>query len=297
MNGLAYSHLAEAVKPLIEKTDAERLRRVRSDKWIGYRRAVEILESLNELVEMDKKVRMPCLLIYGLSNNGKSSILNRFIEKSPISVNEDGDFVNWPVFDLQAPPGPDIHLFFNRILDKLFAPYNKNDSESDKLGNILQLFDDIGVKVLVIDEIQHFLAGTTTKTSKILNTIKYISNELKIPIVAAGTEMVAQLFAHDSQLANRFDREKLEVWENDEDFLQLLASYEQLLPLKQASNLVINEELADQIYEMSEGLIGEINNILVKAASTAIKTGQEKITSNILNNFRWVKPSKRKAKS
>ena len=47
----------------------------------------------------------------------------------------------------------------------------------------------INVKMLIIDEIHHVLAGPLLKQRHFLNVIKYMGNELQIPIVAAGTMM------------------------------------------------------------------------------------------------------------
>jgi hypothetical protein len=46
---------------------------------------------------------------------------------------------------------------------------------------------------------------------------------------------------------------------------------------------------------MSEGLIGELVEILTRAAVLAVKTKKEKITIDLLDKIRWVPPSQRKA--
>jgi hypothetical protein len=45
----------------------------------------------------------------------------------------------------------------------------------------------INVKMLIIDEIHHVFAGPLLKQRHFLNVIKYMGNELQIPIAAAGT--------------------------------------------------------------------------------------------------------------
>jgi hypothetical protein len=45
----------------------------------------------------------------------------------------------------------------------------------------------INVKMLIIDKIHHVLAGPLLKQRHFLNVIKYMGNELQIPLVAAGT--------------------------------------------------------------------------------------------------------------
>ena len=41
--------------------------------------------------------------------------------------------------------------------------------------------------MLIIDDVQHVLAGPTLKQRHFRNVIKYLGNELQIPIVGVGT--------------------------------------------------------------------------------------------------------------
>lgn len=74
--------------------------------------------------------------------------------------------------------------------------------------------------------------------------------------------------------------------------MNLLQSFELLLPLKKPSNLT-QESLAIKILALTEGTIGEISILLKKAAITAIESGKEHITSSILKSTGYVPPSKR----
>ncbi len=149
------------------------------------------------------------------------------------------------------------------------------------------------LKVLVIDEIHHLLAGSTEKQRGFLNVIKYLGNELQIPIVGVGTEAAKRSIATDPQLSNRFKRVELPLWKNDDDFLRLLVSFERLLPLKKPSDL-ITPQIANKLFLLSEGYLGEVSQILVEAAVLAIEKGTEKIDLTILNELKWEAPSRRR---
>ncbi|WP_197093438.1 TniB family NTP-binding protein [Nonomuraea sp. SBT364] len=64
------SHLHESAQPIARLPAAERLARVRADRWIGYTRATQALEQLHTLLDWPAKQRMPNLLVIGPSNNG-----------------------------------------------------------------------------------------------------------------------------------------------------------------------------------------------------------------------------------
>ncbi|MFP5263371.1 MAG: TniB family NTP-binding protein [Blastocatellia bacterium] len=294
------SHLNSRARAILELSDDKRIEYVRSPRWIGYARAKQILEKLDELYTHPKTHRMPNLLIVGDTNNGKTMIVNRFKKLHPHDENREGESIVVPVFVVQAPPTADESRFYEGILEKLSAPYRGTDKPFRKQFQVMSIFEKIGVRILIIDEIHNILAGSLLQQRNFRNALKYLGNELKIPIVGAGTKEAFNALQTDPQLSNRFQPAFLPRWEigdnkkSEEDpFLQLLASFESILPLRNPSNLV-DTTLALKILSMSEGLIGEISAVLISAAIKAIKTKKEIINLKILKEIDFVPPSDRK---
>jgi len=69
----------------------------------------------------------------------------------------------------------------------------------------------------------------------ILNAIRFMANDLRIPLVCLGTDEANQALMTDPQLADRFAAAELPAWEDDAAFEQLLLSFESILPLRQPS--------------------------------------------------------------
>lgn len=289
----APSHLTAATAKALSLTDAERIERIRTPRWIGYPRAKTVLGKLEDLLTYPKTHRMPNLLIVGDTNNGKTMLVERFKKLHPASDNPSGEGVSVPVLVIQAPPVPDEGRFYNTILDALFAPFKPNDRVDRKQFQAIKLLRYVGLKMLVIDEIHHVLAGNLNKQRAFLNVIKYLGNELQLPIVGVGTKDAFRAIQTDSQLANRFEPAILPLWKFDEDFLRLLKSFEMLLPLREASNLY-DTSLATTIFSMTEGHIGELAKLLAEAAVLAVERGRERIDAKLLKESGWVGPSDRK---
>lgn len=55
---------------------------IERDRWIGYPIGDAGLFRLNELYTMRARVRMPCLLIYGVSGAGKSMLPEKFMRQN-----------------------------------------------------------------------------------------------------------------------------------------------------------------------------------------------------------------------
>lgn len=286
-------HLLPKVAAYLEQPDEKRIEYIRSPRWIGHPRAQAILDRLESLLTHPKSHRMPNLLIVGDTNNGKTMLVNRFSSRHKPEDNPEGEAAIVPVLCMQAPPVPDEGRFYNAILELLFAPYKPGDRADRKQFQAIKLLKTVGLKLLIIDEIHHILAGTMTKQRAFLNVIKYLGNELQVPIVGVGTKDAFRAIQTDLQLSNRFDHALLPRWQNDDEYLRLLATFERAMPLRKASNL-IDGGLADKIYSMSEGYIGEIDRLLIEAAVKAVIKGVECIDKKILDRIVWTAPSDRR---
>ncbi|OUD34751.1 TniB family NTP-binding protein [Flavobacterium sp. FPG59] len=287
-------HLHDKTKDIINNySDSERVMSIKKPKWIGYSQANSILSRFDELLNYPVNHRMPNILLVGDSNNGKTALLNKFLKVNQSFVEEETSKLVVPVLLIQAPPEPDERRFYNTILESLFAPYNSSEKIEMKQQRVIHLLKKVELRLLIIDEIHHVLAGNLSKQRSFLNVLKFLSNELRISMVCSGTKEAFNAIQTDPQLANRFEPKVLKKWRNDEEYLRLLASFERLLPLKEES-LLIEPSISTKILAMSEGLIGEISRILELSSILAIESGLEKINKNILNNIDFVPPSDRK---
>ena len=151
----------------------------------------------------------------------------------------------------------------------------------------------MGVKMLIVDEIHHLIAGNLNKQKDFRNALKSLGNETKIVIVAAGIEDAYNAFNTDPQMSSRFTPEVLPVWKADMKFGALLATLEKRTPLKQVSNLKAPDKM-QAIHDRSEGTLGDMCDLFKELAIQAIRTGAEKITLEQINTLRWLPPSKRK---
>ncbi|MGG6229357.1 TniB family NTP-binding protein [Tenacibaculum sp. SDUM215027] len=278
---------------LVNANNDERIDLLRKNKWIGYSKALEILGKFDELKEYPRSHRMPNLLLVGESNNGKTALLQRYMAKNQASIDENTSEAIVPVLYVQAPPEPDQKRFYNTILEALLAPYKSSEKIEIRERRTFHLMRKLNVRLLIIDEIHHILAGTISKQRVFLNTLKYISNELQISLICSGTRDAFNAIQTNPQLANRFEPKILSKWNNNEEYLRLLASFERLLPLKEESFLY-EPSMAKKILSKSEGLIGEISKILELSGIFAIQNGYEKITKSIIDNIDYTSPSDRK---
>lgn len=291
---MSFDHLTTNTQKLLNLPDEERIQHIRSSRWIGYPRAQKILAKLEELLNYPKSDRMPNLLIIGDTNNGKTMLVKRFVNKYPAFDNPEGSNVIVPVLYVQCPPNPNEGRLYDVILDRLFAQFDADEKVGKKQMRVYKICKIVGLKMLILDEVQHLMAGSVRQQADFLNVLKVLGNELQIPIVAVGVREAFNAIHSDPQMSNRFELAPLPRWRlGDEEYERLLASFEALLPLKIPSYLA-DTQISNKLHAMSDGYIGELSRLLSKAAIDAINSKEEKITLKLLNKLDWIAPTKRK---
>jgi hypothetical protein len=288
-----YSHLNEAARAVVGAKDADRIRFIRAGTWLGYSRAKEVLARMEDLLDYPRITRMPNMLLVAPSFNGKTSILERFLAQHPADLDPEGETTICPVVMVESPPTPDVSAFYSRILDALMAPYKPSASAQEKYSQVKLLFRQLGVKMLILDEIHHLIAGSLNRQRDFRNALKSLGNETKVVIVAAGIEDAYTAFNTDPQMSSRFTPEELPLWRADNKFGELLATLELRTPLKRPSNLKEPGKM-QEIHTRSEGTLGDMCDLFKELAVDAIRNKAEEITIERIRSLRWVPPSKRK---
>ncbi len=285
------THLHPSVQPIARLPADERLRHVRSDRWIGYSRASEALERLETLFEWPKKQRMPNLLLLGPTNNGKSMIIEKFRRLHPPVSHAEREQVS--VLAVQMPSEPSVSRFYVALQAALGAPLRPRQRLPEMEQATLALLRAVGVRVLVIDELHNVLAGRGDTRREFLNVLRFLGNELRIPLVGVGTREAYMAIRSDDQLENRFEPFALPRWEPNDEARALLASFAAAFPLRRRS-MIDTEEMARYLLARSEGTIGEPARLLTDAAVAAIETGEEAINQRTLLVASYVGPTERR---
>lgn len=294
-NVLDLSHLTPSAQTAALLPNAERIARIRADRWIGYTRARQAIEQLEDLFTWPDRQRMQNMLLIGPTNNGKSMILERFRRQHLSYVSEDGEREVVPVLVMQMPSDPSISRFYTMLLYALHSPAMPRMRIPDLEILALRLMRLTKVRMLVIDELHNILAGGTALRSEFLNLLRFLGNELRIPLVGAGTEDAYRAIRTDDQLENRFKPFILSRWNDNEEFLSLLASFSASFPLRHPSHLH-NQDMARYILARTEGTIGEVATLLTQAAIAAIESGEESMNARTLSIADYDSPTERRRK-
>jgi hypothetical protein len=288
------THLRPEARDLALLPATERLARMPANRWIGYTRASQAITLLEHILKREPaRIRPRNVLIVGPTNNGKTAIADRFLRDHPQRPSDDGEHEVFPVLLVQMPPAPTVSRLYAAILAGLGVPGALHPRSPDREGAALHLLRRVECRMLVIDELHNLLTASNPRQRELLSLLRYLGNELRIPLVCLGTREAYLAIRTDDQLENRFEPFLLPSWDDDLEFGRLLASFEAVLPLRESSGLG-TPAMRATISRRSEGTIGEIAALLAAATEAALLSGQERIDMNVLETAEYQPPTVRR---
>jgi hypothetical protein len=116
------SHLDPEALAALDLSDQHRISFLAEDRWIDYPRARKALLELERLLASPKRTRMPSLLIHGVSNIGKSMIIQKFLRDHPHKeFNPETGMLQIDVLAVEMPAAPTERRFYGQLLLALNA--------------------------------------------------------------------------------------------------------------------------------------------------------------------------------
>jgi type II secretory pathway predicted ATPase ExeA len=274
---IEFPHLYPGAGEIAALSSEERIHRIRADRWISYPRAEAALEKLETLMSFPERARMPNLLIVGDSGMGKTMIIEKFTRDHASCFDETSGRLHMPVVAVQMVSGPDESRFYRRILAAIGAPEPPRATLSVLESLALRLLAELRPGMLVIDEIHSVQAGTIREQARFLNMLRFLGNELRIPLVCVGTAQARNALRTDDQLVRRFEAFALPPWREGEDLNGLMSTLTRTLPLRRQSQ--IDEKALTRMIKVTGGITSGIFSILSQLATAAIESGEERILS------------------
>lgn len=265
----------------------DRISLIQSDIWIGFPRAEQVLDRLQNLIEAPRQTRMPGLLVHGASGIGKTMIARNLSRRYAPEYDPMAGVTHTPLLLLQAPPAPDERRFYLHILAAVGAPATAIAVRSQNVASlevrVIALLRDLGLRMIMIDEVHNLLAGTHREQRRFLNVLRYLSNELEVSLVCFGVSEAVDAIRGDVQLARRLDEHHLPNWRDDSEFSNMIQTLIAAMPLEKKSNLKVKS--LRQILALTGGVTSRVFSLVKDLAIDAIRSGEECITDDAVANW------------
>lgn len=267
------SRLHPAAEKALQAMPRDRMAMAIQDRVVHYPALDQIINEAEWMVYEPRQTRARGLVVVANRGNGKTS-LARLIHGRFDAY----DSPDLPcVVRISISGVRDARSLYGRILEELGSPARISHRLSDRELLVQRLLHEVDCRLLILDEVQDVLLGSERDQQRALEGIKLLMNELSLPILAFGTDKAGQGFGADPHLQARFTQFTMPTWKADNTLANFLATYERLLPLKEASNLAAQDKVT-YLAKLSDGVLGKIITRVQNAALAAIVDGTERIT-------------------
>lgn len=287
-----YPHLYAETAALFESPAKEQVRFVHADKFVMHETAKTVLSAMKDIYHRPKNVvRPPCLAVIGNSNEGKSAVAKRFFHDlggDPARFFGVHDVMPVVLVDMPSrATEPRVCLAIARALG--LTAYGSATKSRMVTDNVMRALVAKKVQMLVLMEFQHVKPLPPPERQVVYDLIKGISNH-GISIVGIGTEDARICMAEDEQIANRMRVTRLTSFANDQNFRDFLHTLEHHYPLPEPSGLG-KMTMANEIYNRTNGITGEVVSLCNSAAAYAIREGLPCIDLKVLKAAALLPPA------
>ena len=127
-------------------------------------------------------------------------IIEKFVRNHP-RESDRPDAVR-PIISMQMPPLPTLRSFFSELLRSIDCTVIIGSRISELEHDASRQLKKAKPQLLAIDEIHHLLARSPREQRAALNVVHFLSNELRVSIIAIGTSEALHVMRADPQIAS-----------------------------------------------------------------------------------------------
>ncbi len=244
-----------------------------------------------------------CGLIIGFSGMGKTTIVNKVLENIPQVIchsrYNNTDFSNIQVtwIKLEAPHNASLKAltlqFFMKV-DELVGTENmkryavKNLSVDAMLPIMGQLANNIGLGLLIIDELQHM----NKNTKQIMNYLVALMNTFGVPILLIGTPACYDMLQQEMRIARRVTGGGEVIWnkmKNDKEFRLFIKGIWKYQYLK--NPIKLTEEIINTFYEKTQGISDLVVKLFISVQKVVIERDIKQVDEKLIEKI-WNKEFK-----
>jgi len=276
-----FAHLSADARERLSLDKEERARYMLTDRLIEHARLRRIIDQVDFLVLRPVQPRAGGLIVTGAAGSGKTSLARATLNRFPPRPPADNRPQQLRAVMISMTEARESRVLYTRLLIRLGCPDPSRYSGADRERMAVKLCREAGLRLLIIDEIQDILTSTARQQRGALDTIKFLMNELDLPMLVLGTPDAIHAMELDQHLNARFDRAELPIWKTDNLLVEFLRTLETTLPLREPS-LLSSQTIMTTLVELSRGVLHRLVRLVTTAAAHAVEKGEEKVTPALI---------------
>jgi len=257
---------------------------------IRYPRFNQLLKNIQLCRDMSKTAGEPqCIILEGCPGAGKSTLVKSYA--AACSRHETPSGTKVPVFYVETPSPATVKGMAARLLQALGDPAASYGTLWSMNARLVHFIQTCEVQMIILDDFHHLIDTETNRVlGKVSDWLKVLIKEAQIPFLVVGVEGTARrILDANAQLSRLFAiRETLHPFRWDsgqpetiQEFMMFVTFAEQLIGVQLTTDLP-REELLYRMYYATEGVVGNVMNLLRYAVALAPQQEAETLTLEVL---------------
>ena len=246
--------------------------------WIDFEEARRAVETLVELAHDEPDERPPCVLLVGQSGMGKTSILRETQRRIALDFPEPeewGEARYEPMLRTVIPSGSTALKINLTLLWKQGWPIAGKTHRIADL-KVVELLRRQRTRLVGIDNVHAILTAGGRARRDTLDAFRFLMSEGNVPMVVAGLDVAADIFAEDVELAYRSIIVRLNPWPPGEPSQRLIRVLGQGMQLIEPERLA-EPEIAEFLWRHSLGVTGNFKRLLHWGQKVTRRHGRERV--------------------
>ena len=269
----------------------------RRNMFIPHPKAAQGVKSILERVDRSAVTASSSgVFIVGETGSGKTRLgqhVRDLVVSRAVHRNSNADHV--PIVLIKCPEVSSRKQLVLQILSAMGQTFLKKQTYSDLMRQLEALAVPVGLRVIIIDDLQDLLRGRTRRgVQETAMALRDIFDHLNITLVLLGTPESAIVVNDNLQLRKRIPyRLALPYFDLGSpqeiiNFKKLIYEIERWLPLAEASNLE-KAEVLTRLLKSTNGIFQYLLDLLDQAIVEVCRDGRESIEIEHLSRaFDWV---------
>lgn len=257
---------------------------------IRYPRFKALHKDIRECQELSRLANEPqCMSLEGVTGAGKSTLMRDYVALFPRIEQKDGTRI--PIFYAETPSPVTVKGMAATLLAQLGDPAAYRGTLWAMNYRLIRLMIDCQVELVILDDFHHLIDKETNRIlEQVSDWLKVLIKETGIPFLVVGIDgKVERILEANAQLSRLFAvRQTLEPFRCDpsdeasiQEFGQFVQYAEQAITIPLPVT-ISRLELLHRLHYATEGVVGNLMNLLRYSAWLTRQDNQESITLSTL---------------
>jgi hypothetical protein len=230
-----------------------------------------------------------CMILEGMPGAGKSTLVKSYAESHSRYETASGTKV--PIFYLETPSPATVKGMAAKLLEVLGDPAANHGTLWSMNSRLIHFIQACEVQMIILDDFHHLIDKETNRVlSKVSDWLKVLIKETHVPFLVVGVVgTVRRILDANAQLSRLFAiRETLHPFQWDsqrpetiKEFMTFVAFAERMIGMRLTEE-IDREDLLYRMYYATDGIVGNVMNLLRYGVTFAQQRETETLTLEVL---------------